>query len=257
MISGGTGSPCEVPQHGAGGDGCDVEGAEIDAGQHACRARCVDRGGQAVDADDGRGPSGLLQRGQRPEGHDVVGGPDAVDLRMGLQQLGHCRPGRCFLQIADPRSHAARCPGIPPAPASAPRSGHARCGRPACRPALRPCRCHPAPGTARGRSSRPPRHRRSPRRSGPGTFIRLMNTATGMPAAANRATSSSIATSSVGLNRTRVRPRRQRLGHQCLLLADMVGRRRHIMHGPARRPRPRPGRRPAGRRHRPDSRGSW
>ena len=50
MICVGTGSPREMAQRGAGGNGGDIEGAEIDAGQHRALLDALDGAGQAVDA---------------------------------------------------------------------------------------------------------------------------------------------------------------------------------------------------------------
>jgi hypothetical protein len=90
-----------VAQGGVGGDTGDVEGAEIDAGLHGAALDVVDRPGQAVDAHHLGGPSSRRQRLQDAERHDVVRGPDAVDLGMLGQQPRHFLARRSLLEIAD------------------------------------------------------------------------------------------------------------------------------------------------------------
>ena len=94
----------EVPQHGASGDGCDIERAEIDACQHAATLDVVDGGGKAVDADDRCRPAGVPKGVERAERHHVVGRPYAVDVRVSGQQFRHGGLRRLLQQMADPRA---------------------------------------------------------------------------------------------------------------------------------------------------------
>ena len=94
MISLRHGLAGEMAQHGAGGDGGDVEGAEVGAGQHGAALDVVDGAGQAVDAHHLALRPAVGQRLERAEGHEVVGGPHAVDARMLGQQPRPSPPRR-------------------------------------------------------------------------------------------------------------------------------------------------------------------